>query len=173
MATNITRRSMLKQTCGIALGGAVAAATGFTVKDAMAQRPTLGGLDVTGVANGETFEGVISGLTATLDRTSGVIDIAGSLTGVLEDAISFVASITADNLAGTDCDVLNLDLGELDLDVLGLVVVLAPISLDVTAEPGPGNLLGNLVCAIAGLLDRGGPLQALTNLLNNLFAAIG
>jgi hypothetical protein len=30
------------------------------------------------------------------------------------------------------------------------------VILDITAERGPGNLLGNLLCAIAGLLDPPG-----------------
>src|SRR5437764_639573 len=53
------------------------------------------------------------------------------------------------------CNVLNLDLGPLNLDLLGLVVDLSPVSLDITAVPGPGKLLGNLLCAVAGLLDQG------------------
>lgn len=51
------------------------------------------------------------------------------------------------------CDVLHLELGPLDLDLLGLVVHLNRIVLDIDAVSGPGNLLGNLICAIAGLLD--------------------
>jgi hypothetical protein len=38
--------------------------------------------------------------------------------------------------------------------------------------PGPGNLLGNLLCAVAGLLD-GGPLGNLGNLINRLLDRIG
>ena len=37
--------------------------------------------------------------------------------------------------------------------MLGLVVDLAPVLLDILAVPGPGNLLGNLLCAIVSLLD--------------------
>ena len=48
---------------------------------------------------------------------------------------------------------LHLELGPLDLDLLGLVVHLDPVHLDITAVPGAGNLLGNLLCAVAGLLD--------------------
>jgi hypothetical protein len=51
------------------------------------------------------------------------------------------------------CPILHLELGPLDLDLLGLVVHLDRVVLDITAVPGPGNLLGNLLCAIAGLLD--------------------
>lgn len=60
-----------------------------------------------------------------------------------------------------ECQILNLDLGPLNLNLLGLVVDLSPISLDVTAVPGPGNLLGNLLCAVAGLLDPGNPFEDL------------
>lgn len=45
--------------------------------------------------------------------------------------------------------------------------------LDIAAEPGPGNLLGNLLCAIAGLLDPPGPLGQLAALLNNLLRILG
>ena len=68
---------------------------------------------------------------------------------------------------------LNLDLGPLNLDLLGLVIDLSPISLDIAAVPGAGNLLGNLVCAVAGLLDGGGALQGITALLNRLLTGLG
>ncbi len=61
-----------------------------------------------------------------------------------------------------------LDLGPLNLDVLGLVVDLSAIDLDVRGETGPGNLLGNLVCAVAGIFDRGGPLTPVAGLLDRL-----
>jgi hypothetical protein len=47
---------------------------------------------------------------------------------------------------------------------LGLVVDLAPVHLDITAVSGAGNLLGNLLCAVVGLLDPGGFLGDLLNL---------
>ena len=56
------------------------------------------------------------------------------------------------------CPILNLELGPIHLDLLGLVVDTSEICLAITAEPGPGNLLGNLLCGIAGLLDGGLPL---------------
>jgi len=55
------------------------------------------------------------------------------------------------------CDILTLDLGPLHLDLLGLVVDLAPVHLSITAQSGPGNLLGNLLCAVAGSLERPHP----------------
>lgn len=75
------------------------------------------------------------------------------------------------------CNVLNLDLGPLDLDLLGLKVHLNEVVLDITAQPGPGNLLGNLLCSVAGLLDGGSPLSGLlgqiSTLLNQLLGGLG
>ena len=51
---------------------------------------------------------------------------------------------------------LHLVLGPLDLDLLGLVVHLDKVVLDITAVPGAGALLGNLLCAVVGLLDGTG-----------------
>lgn len=52
------------------------------------------------------------------------------------------------------------------------------INLDVTAQPGQGQLLGNLLCQVAGLLDNPlggllGPGGALTNLLNGVTNLLG
>jgi hypothetical protein len=70
------------------------------------------------------------------------------------------------------CDILRLVLGPLDLNLLGLRVQLNRVVLNITAEPGPGNLLGNLLCAIAGLLDRGGLLSIIRNLLNAILEVL-
>jgi hypothetical protein len=62
-------------------------------------------------------------------------------------------------------------LGPLNLDLLGLQVFLDTVTLEITAEQGPGNLLGNLLCAVAGLLDTapsGGLLSGIANLLNQI-----
>jgi len=68
------------------------------------------------------------------------------------------------------CDILNLVLGPLDLNLLGLHVTLNRVRLHIEAIPGPGNLLGNLLCAVAGLLDQTSPLGELrlTNVLNRI-----
>jgi hypothetical protein len=66
------------------------------------------------------------------------------------------------------CDVLNLVLGPLHLDLLGLVVDLNQVVLDITAQPGPGNLLGNLLCGVLSLLDLPGAIAAVIQLVNNL-----
>jgi len=55
------------------------------------------------------------------------------------------------------CPILHLDLGPLNLHLLGLNVHLNRVILDITATSGPGNLLGNLLCSVANLLN-GSPL---------------
>jgi hypothetical protein len=70
------------------------------------------------------------------------------------------------------CPILHLDLGPLDLNLLGLHVHLNEVILNVEAIPGPGNLLGNLLCAIAGLLDGVNLGSVLGNLLQQLIDAL-
>jgi hypothetical protein len=78
--------------------------------------------------------------------------------------------------AVASCPVLHLVLGPLNLNLLGLKVTLGggtaanqPIVLDITAVPGAGNLLGNLLCDVSNLLNSGGlPVQQVTGLLNIL-----
>jgi hypothetical protein len=63
-------------------------------------------------------------------------------------------------------------LGPLHLDLLGLVVDLNQVHLTITAVPGAGNLLGNLLCAVANLLNGGGTLGGLSTLLNQILAIL-
>ena len=57
---------------------------------------------------------------------------------------------------GERCDILTLELGEIELVLLGLEVTTSEICLDVYAESGDGNLLGNLLCSVVHLLDAPG-----------------
>jgi hypothetical protein len=112
-------------------------------------------------------------------RGSQIVAI-GSLTGTLTDALgNTVGSVSGTRvelpvtqLVGS-CEILHLELGPVDLDLLGLVVHLDQVVLDISAEAGAGNLLGNLLCAITHLLDGPGSIIAIINLLNNILGAIG
>jgi hypothetical protein len=72
------------------------------------------------------------------------------------------------------CRILTLTLGPIDLNLLGLRIATNEIRLLIEAVPGPGNLLGNLLCAVAGLLDpptlANTPLGQLVRILNALLA---
>lgn len=70
------------------------------------------------------------------------------------------------------CPILHLDLGPLDLNLLGLQVHLNEVVLNISAQAGPGNLLGNLLCAVAGLLDGSGSLTQLSTLLNQILTLL-
>lgn len=77
-----------------------------------------------------------------------------------------------DTAAG--CGILNLVLGPLSLNLLGLLVQIpAPVTVIITAVPGAGALLGNLLCAVTNLLNGPGTsLIGLTNLLNTIAATL-
>jgi hypothetical protein len=68
---------------------------------------------------------------------------------------------------GGSCQILDLTIGPIHLDLLGLVVDLNTVHLTIVGERGPGNLLGNLLCALAGALDNP---PGLVNRLNTVLA---
>jgi hypothetical protein len=70
------------------------------------------------------------------------------------------------------CPILILDIGAIHLDLLGLTVDLAPVHLNISAESGSGNLLGNLLCAVANLLNGGGLASQIQNLLTQINALL-
>jgi hypothetical protein len=105
----------------------------------------------------------------------------GSSAGTADTPVTVPVQLPSSSSASTDaaplavgCNVLHLVLGPLDLNLLGLTVHLNTVVLDITAVPGPGNLLGNLLCALAGLLDGASlPLGQITALLNSILALLG
>jgi hypothetical protein len=107
---------------------------------------------------------------------NGVLTAIGTLTGTLTDSLGTVVSVTQAvalpvNVSAT-CEILHLELGPLDLDLLGLVVHLDQIVLDITAEQG-GGLLGDLLCSLADLLNGNAALNAIARLLNNVLRILG
>ncbi|GAA1595634.1 hypothetical protein [Actinoplanes couchii] len=113
--------------------------------------------------------------------TSTLTDSLGVDLGTVEKTVSLPVQLpetAAASKAAADalvaCDVLNLVLGPLHLDLLGLVVDLNRVVLDVVAQSGAGNLLGNLLCAITNLLNGGIslPLAFLIDLLNQILAIL-
>jgi len=110
---------------------------------------------------------------------NGVLNATGTLSGTLTDALGNVintvtnisVSIPLAGVSGT-CQILSLTLGPLDLNLLGLMVHLNQVVLNITAQSGPGNLLGNLLCAVSHLLDSNGALTALSTLLNHILGAL-
>jgi len=98
----------------------------------------------------------------------------GLLTGIVTAAngttTSVVQTVSMAAQVGTStCQILHLDLGPLNLNLLGLQVSLNQIVLDITAQSGAGNLLGNLLCGVANLLNNP---SGLATLLNQILAAL-
>ena len=129
---------------------------------------------------GGNFVGTLT--VSSFQVVNGVLNAIGTLTGNLVDVGGNTVGPTvtqAVNLpvaVNGSCPILNLTLGPLDLNLLGLAVHLNQVVLNITAVPGNGNLLGNLLCSVANLLNSGGPIQTLLNnlvtTLNNILAAL-
>jgi hypothetical protein len=138
-------------------------ATSFSIDEATRQ------LSMTGVLTGNAVSGDVT--TAISQVFSTEVDLSReSLTAMRQEATMMHPAAQA------SCDVLFLDLGPLHLDLLGLTVDLSQVILDVNAVTGGGNLLGNLLCALLGLLDGVALLPAITALLesiNSLLAGLG
>src|SRR6185312_2771968 len=139
---------------------------------------------VTGqIANGGVFNGVLKVTNVALNSATGALSAAGTLSGTLTNTAGQVIG-TVSNLAVSNiplasvtgsCTILTLNLGPLDLNLLGLMVHLNQVVLNITAQPGPGNLLGNLLCSVANLLNGGnlsGVLSQLVSLLNQILGSL-
>jgi hypothetical protein len=164
---------LLFTTAIVAPAGALAQTRGGQAASPLAIPVT--GATAAGAAIPATFTG-----TFQLQRFAtqdGQLVASGLLTGIVTTGTgatattaSVVRTITMPAaVTEATCAILHLDLGPLDLNLLGLQVNLSQIVLDITAVSGAGNLLGNLLCAVAGLLDPGG----LSNLLNQILAILG
>ena len=105
---------------------------------------------------------VIDGqLTALGTLTGRITSTTGTLLGTI--ATPLAVPVTGSG----SCTILHLTLGPLDLNLLGLQVHLDQVVLDISAQPGTGNLL----CQIADRFN-GGALGNLARTLNQLLAAL-
>jgi hypothetical protein len=120
-----------------------------------------------------TFIGslVVTGFTVASNVLYATGTITGNAVGSTETLSSpFMLPVTA--IDPQTCTILTLSLGALDLDITGLVVHLNPVFLTITAVPGAGNLLGNLLCDVANLLNGGGTLSTLLGQISSLLTQI-
>jgi hypothetical protein len=121
-----------------------------------------------------TFTGTAA-ITSFASNAAGQLLANGTITGTatfvtaLGQTITQTVSQAFTNLlvtpAAANCRILHLDLGPIFLDLLGLQLTTSEIVVDLTAVPGAGNLLGNLLCALVHLLDQNPLLPAIQNLL--------
>lgn len=140
------------------------------------------------VANVGTFEGTLGIVSFAPNTANTGIAANGILNGVVRDGDGHIVQTISNEYvsdipvsfgsgagpAAQTCNILHLVLGPLDLNLLGLTIHLNQVVLDITAHGGPGNLLGNLLCAVAHLLDQTpAPLTQIANLLNQILGLLG
>jgi hypothetical protein len=135
-------------------------------------------IPVTGTpAGGGNFTGTLN--LQKIAVANNALVAVGTLTGTVTNAAGAVVGSVVSNVSipldppTASCEILHLVLGPLDLNLLGLTVHLNQVVLDISAVPGAGNLLGNLLCAVANLLNGGGPLGQIANLLNQILGILG
>jgi len=152
-------------------------------------------LPITGtVAGGGTFAGTLSlqkfvvrdGQVAAVGIVRGTVTSAAgvplgtALVGPLTlpvqvgPAATLATTTAAPVAAQATCQVLHLDIGAVNLNVLGLLVVTQPIGLDISGDSA--GVLGNLVCTVLDTLnnvvDLVGLLNQILGLLTGLLGAL-
>jgi hypothetical protein len=205
------RLTIVAALCSLAAGLAAVPAASAASSAALPHTsiaPALKTIKVNGLAkNGKKFTGTyaIQGFLARHGKEYAVGTLRGMLKGrhvtrynvLMPAKLTGASSSTGAPAAARDqttpgtCSVLHLELGPINLNLLGLRVTLGggapgstigtqPIILDITAIPGNGNLLGNLLCDVTNALNQGGllgqinsSLQQLTAVLNGLLGLLG
>jgi hypothetical protein len=132
-------------------------------------------------------QGTVDGATNTLsgsftvnrfDLQNGRLVAVGTMTATVLDGAgnnlrTIVRSIALPVVTATGtCQVLHLELGPIDLGLLGMQLHLNQIVLDFTALSGSNNLVGRLLCSISSLLGSNMIDQQLTNQMNGLLGAL-
>ena len=158
----------------VAQNNSAKSALAVPVTGSFAPSTTTGTLTSLGTG---TFSGTFN--VQQFANQNGNLTAIGTLVGTLTNTLGQVTTIVLNNVAMTvtnasgSCQILTLTLGPLHLDVLGLVIDLNQVNLTITAVPGAGNLLGNLLCDVANLLNsNGGLLTSITDLLNQIVGAL-
>jgi hypothetical protein len=177
----------------LAVAGQAAAAGGTQATDAETSAPAgtltstvtgtftdaTGGVgNFTGTFAPQSFAASGDQVLATGVVTGTLVDSAGNSLGTAQQTVTTpVTGASSDGTgaaaaAALSCQVLDLNLAPLDLNLLGLVVHLDRVHLNITAVAGAGNLLGNLLCAVVGLFD-GAQFGNLAAILNQILAILG
>jgi len=112
------------------------------------------------------FQLVNNAIVATGNLVGTVFNSQGAPIGSVNQAVQ----VPVPSTNGT-CTVLTLNLGPLDLNLLGLQVHLNQVVLTITADP-TGGLLGQLLCSLAGGINLNATLSQIVGLLNSILGAL-
>lgn len=128
---------------------------------------TIDQLVITNFALVENTVGQIIGLEVTGNLTGTTVDAVGGLVAV--DAVPFTATASVTSSGPGQCNLVTIDLQNIDINGLGLVTGHVPVNLTAKGSGAIGSLLCNLGQALAaigsGLSGRGA--QGLVNAINN------
>lgn len=131
-------------------------------------------------SNGRAFKNGHFSVQRFVTRPNGKTYAIGTLTGnvglrhINRSNVAIPISVQHTGIATTaaTCQILNLVLGPLHLNLLGLHIDLNQVVLNITGTTGNGQLLGNLLCGLANLLNGNSALSSqlggLLNILNQL-----
>ena len=168
------------------------ASNGTTASPARTQSvPALTTIPIHGATkSGKQFKGhyAIQRFVHQGGKAYAVGTLTGTLTGrhVTKHNVMMPAKLRGPRTGGAQaaaasCTILRLQLAPIDLNLLGLRVQLfggtnpanpRPVTLLITAVPGPGNLLGNLLCNLTGALNHSGILSQLNSHASQLAATL-
>ena len=104
--------------------------------------------------------------------------LTNSLLQVLNNAFAQITQMSPDTLLSATCEILRLQLGPIDLSLLGLNVELdncagGPVTVAITATED-GGLLGDLLCDLSNLLNTRNPNStAILTVLRQIVKVIG
>ena len=142
-------------------------------------------VNLSGNASGGLLGTLLSGITGSPTGKVLSQDVAGVLTQITATPIPTVASLGGGGTTGTGSGtgtsggtgtgttaggstLITIDLKPLDVNLLGLEVKTSEITVTVTAQPGSGNLLGNLLSTVSNLINLQGVNNALNTVLGNV-----
>jgi hypothetical protein len=172
---------------------AAASASAAEMKRAQSPPPARKPLQVAIVghaAGGGTFAGTLSiqKFAARDDQVVAIGMVSGTLTGPMGFTMGTTLTgplalpvlveppeapglgiVRSQVIAQQTCDVLNIEIQPITIDVLGLQVTTLPVGINVTADGTGTNVLGHLVCTI---LTTVGNVLGLVDLLNALLGLL-
>jgi hypothetical protein len=163
--------------CGFTIAPAATAAQKAPQTDcSSALQAPLTGTFIDAAGNTATYDlcYTLKKFTAQNGQLTAVGMVSGTATDLVTGATQQVKekSIASPAAATGTCTILDLTIQPIDLNLLGLMVHTDTIHLEITAQSGPGNLLGNLLCGVANLLNNGGSLSQIVDLLNQIIGLL-